>query len=117
MRCFWRSAVGSLACLVVCFARCRPADFRRRCFRGPLRLTASRLAGRRIGGFLARFLGHTPSFRRFRRINHGVLRGPVEASRNGAGCWASLMASEYGYKEFDALPIPSLNVLFGPDDE
>src|SRR5262249_60534592 len=25
---------------------------------------------RGFGGFLARFLGHTPSFRRFRRINH-----------------------------------------------
>jgi len=27
------------------------------------------------------------------------------------------MASEYGYKEFDAPPVPSLNALFGPDDE
>jgi hypothetical protein len=70
-----------------------------------------------MGGFLARFLGHTPSFRRFRRINHGVLRGLFEASRNRAGGWASLMASEYGYKEFDAPPVSSLNVLFGPDDE
>jgi hypothetical protein len=47
----------------------------------------------------------------------GVLRGLFEASRNRAGCWASLMASEYGYKEFDAPPVLSLNVLFGPDDE
>jgi hypothetical protein len=36
---------------------------------------------------------------------------------NRTGGWASLMASGYGYKEFDAPPVPSLNVLFGPDDE
>src|SRR5258706_8155873 len=106
MRCFWRSVVGSVACLVVGFARCRPADFRWRGFRQSDRWTAGWLAGRRIGGFLSRFLGHTPSFRRFRRINHGVLRGLFEASRNRAGGWASLMASEYGYKEFDAPPSP-----------
>jgi len=27
------------------------------------------------------------------------------------------MASEYGYKEFHAPPVASLNALFGPDDE
>ena len=32
-------------------------------------LGAGRLASGGFGGFLARFLGHTPSFRRFRRIN------------------------------------------------
>jgi len=26
------------------------------------------------------------------------------------------MAAEYGYKEFDALTVRSLNVLLGPDD-
>jgi hypothetical protein len=39
------------------------------------------------------------------------------ASWNLAVCWASLMASEYGYKEFDALPVRSLTALFEPDDE
>ena len=64
-----------------------------------------------LGGFLARFLGHTPSFRRFRRINHGSIAGLVLEGRNRAGCWASLMASEYGYKEFDAPPVRSLTAL------
>jgi len=27
------------------------------------------------------------------------------------------MASEYGYKEFEALPVRSLIVFIGPDDE
>jgi hypothetical protein len=39
------------------------------------------------------------------------------AGRNRAHCWASLMASEYGYKEFDVPSVLSLNVLFGLDDE
>ena len=43
--------------------------------------------------------------------------GLVPAGRNQAGCWASLMASEYGYKEFDAPPVRSLTALLGPDDE
>jgi hypothetical protein len=38
-------------------------------------------------------------------------------SRNRADCWASLMGWEYGYREFDAPPVRSLNVLLGPDDE
>ncbi len=57
---------------------------------------AGSLLGGRLGGFLTRFLGHTPSFRRFRRINHGGIAGLVMASWNQAGRWASLMTSEYG---------------------
>jgi hypothetical protein len=79
-------------------------------------LSAGRLKGRLLGGFLARFLGHTPSFRRFRRINHWDITGRP-ASRNQSGCWANLMATEYGYNEFDATPVRSLNGLIGPDDE
>ena len=45
------------------------------------------------------------------------IAGLVLANRNQVGGWASLMASEYGYKEFDAPPVSSLNVLLGPDDE
>ena len=36
-----------------------------------------RLSGGRAGGFLARFLGHTPSFRRFQRVNHSAIAGPA----------------------------------------
>src|SRR5439155_4627545 len=61
-----------------------------------------------LGGFLARFLGHTPSFRRFRRINQWGIAGLVPERRIRAGRWASLMAAEYGYKEFDAPPVRSL---------
>src|ERR1700737_150282 len=43
--------------------------------------------------------------------------GLVPASRNRADCGASLMATEYGYKEFDVPHVRSLNVLLGPDDE
>jgi hypothetical protein len=43
------------------------------------------------------------------------IAGLVLANRNQVGGWASLMASEYGYKEFD---VPtSLIALPGPDDE
>ena len=70
-----------------------------------------------FGGFLARFLGHTPSFRRFRRINHGGIAGLVRGCRNGSCGWANLMTPEYGDREFDASSGPSLNRLLGPDDE
>src|SRR6266851_2099723 len=82
-----------------------------------LRLDAGRLAGGGLGGFLARFLGHTPSFRRFRRINHGSIAGLAPACRNKTDCWASLMVWEYGYKEFDARPVGSLNAFLGPDEK
>ena len=47
-----------------------------------------------------------------------TIAGLVPRVRNRAGSrWASLMAAEYGYKEFDAPPVRSLYVLLGPDDE
>ena len=70
-------------------------------------MSAGRLPGGGFGGFLARFLGHTPSFRRFQRINHWG----IEASWNRAGRQVSLMASQQAYKEFDAPPIRSLNAI------
>jgi hypothetical protein len=45
------------------------------------------------------------------------IAGLVLANRIRAGRWASLMAPEYGYKEFDAAPIRPLTALAGPDDE
>jgi hypothetical protein len=45
------------------------------------------------------------------------IAGLVLANWNQAGRWASLMAPEYGYKEFDASPIRPLTALAGPDDE
>ena len=45
------------------------------------RLGAGWLRGGGFGGFLARFLGHTPSFRRFRRINHWDIAGLVQRVR------------------------------------
>src|SRR6266568_3219437 len=69
---------------------CRGRRFSRR-----LRWGAGRLPGGGLGGFLARFLGHTPSFRRFRRINHwgcGPCLGEPESGRllgkpDGLGVW------------------------------
>jgi hypothetical protein len=46
-----------------------------------------------------------------------TIAGLVPEGRNQAGCWASLMASEYGYKELDAPPVRSLTALLGPDDD
>ena len=43
--------------------------------------------------------------------------GLVVARRNQAGYWASLMGSEYAYKELDAPPIRSLIAPLGRDDE
>jgi hypothetical protein len=45
------------------------------------------------------------------------IAGPALANRNQVGCWASLMASEYGYKELDAPPVRSLTAPLGPDEE
>jgi hypothetical protein len=43
--------------------------------------------------------------------------GLIPEGRNQAGCWASLMASEYGYKELDVPPVRSLTAPLGPDGE
>ena len=45
------------------------------------------------------------------------IAGLVLANRNQVGGWASLMASEYGYKEFDIPPVCLLIAPVGPDDE
>jgi hypothetical protein len=42
---------------------------------------------------------------------------PLPACRIRADGWASLTATEYGYKEFDAPPVRSLSELISPDDE
>ena len=55
------------------------------------RLGADRRPGRGFGGFLARFLGHTPSFRRFRRINHWGISGLVRSCKTDSSGWANLM--------------------------
>src|SRR5450759_3861488 len=112
MRSSRAGAAGLPGCLAW-LARFCAAGFRRRRSRRFRRLSADHLARGRFGGFLARFLGHTPSFRRFRRINQGGIAGRVPARRNRPGCWPSLMAPEYGYKEFDAPPVRSLTALLG----
>ena len=91
--------------------------FRSRLFGRRPGWAAGRLPSEGFGGFLARFLGHTPSFRRFRRINHWDIAGLVLAKGSRAGCWANLMSPEYGYKEFEAPPVRSFNVLPRADDE
>jgi hypothetical protein len=42
---------------------------------------------------------------------------PLPLRRIRARGWASLAASEYGFKEFDAPPVRSLSELLPPDDE
>ena len=77
---------------------------------------AARAALRATGleDFLRVFLDIRLPFVAFGRSIIGVA-GLVLANRNQVGGWASLMASEYGYKEFDVPP--SLIALPGPDDE
>jgi len=70
-----------------------------------------------LGDFLRVFLDIRLPFVAFGGSTMEGIAGLVPASRNRADCWASLMAPEYGYKEFDAPPVRSLNVLLGPDDE
>src|ERR1700760_3969005 len=50
----------------------------------------NRLPGRGFGGFLARFLGHTPSFRRFRKLNHGDIAGSCWETGNEPIAWPIL---------------------------
>jgi hypothetical protein len=67
-----------------------------------------------LGDFLRVFLDIRLPFVAFAG---STIRVIARASWNRADCWANLMASEYAYREFDAPPIRSLNVLLGPDDE
>jgi len=69
-----------------------------------------------LGDFLRVFLDIRLPFVAFGGSIIGVA-ARASARRNRADCWASLMGWEYGYKEFDAPPVRSLNVLLGPDDE
>ena len=75
-----------------------------------------RLAEAGLGDFLRVFLDIRLPFVAFGGSIMGIA-GLVLANWNQAGRWASLMAPEYGYKEFDAPPIRSLTALAGPDDE
>jgi len=69
-----------------------------------------------LGDFLRVFLDIRLPFVAFGGSIMGIA-ARASAGRNRADCWASLMGWEYGYKEFDAPPVRSLNVLLGPDDE
>ena len=89
-------------------------ESQRRAFRGPVFLAAA--AGGRFGRFLSGFLGHTPSFRRFRRVNQSGIAALVRLPESALG-WASLATPGYGYKEFHAPPHCSLNALPGRNDE
>src|SRR6266550_2424982 len=69
-----------------------------------------------LGDFLRVFLDIRLPFVAF---GGSIIGGAARASvcRIRADCWASLMGWEYGYREFVAPPVRSLNVLLGPDDE
>src|SRR4030095_13989897 len=56
---------------------------------------------------------HTPSFGRVGRRNQWAIAGLARFFRIRAGCWAILMTSGYGYKDFEASPVRSKDSL-GP---
>jgi hypothetical protein len=74
-----------------------------------------------LGDFLRVFLDIRLPFVAFGGSIMGIFAGLVRRTPNRVGCWARLMAPEYGYKEFDAPPVRSLNVplecALGPDDD
>ena len=70
-----------------------------------------------LGDFLRVFLDIRLPFVAFGGSIIAVLRVFSLAIRNRADRWASLMAPEYGYKEFEIPAVRSLNGLFGPNDE
>jgi hypothetical protein len=65
-----------------------------------------------LGDFLRVFLDIRLPFVAFGGSTMGIA-----GLRNQAGRWASLMAPEYGYREFDAPPVRPLTALAGPDDK
>ena len=69
-----------------------------------------------LGDFLRDFLDIRLPFVAFGGSIIGYCE-PLVACRIRADGWASLTASEYGYKEFDAPPVRSLSELISPDDE
>jgi hypothetical protein len=70
------------------------------------------LRGAGLGDFLRVFLDIRLPFVAFAGSIRGIA-GLVAASRIRAGRWASLMASEYAYKVFDARPVRPLTALLG----
>jgi hypothetical protein len=50
-------------------------------------------------------------------IMGSLLRFLSGRQRISPGCWVRLTAPEYGYKQFDATPVHSLNVPLGRNDE
>jgi hypothetical protein len=77
-----------------------------------------RAALRAVGSadFLRVFLDIRLPFVAFGGSIKGIA-GLASARWNQAARWASLMAPEYGYKEYDAPPVRSLTALLGPGDE
>jgi len=72
--------------------------------------------GEVLGDFLRDFLDIRLPFVAFGGSIIRVLQ-PLPLRRIRARGWASLTASEYAYKEFDATPVCSLSELLPPDDE
>jgi len=69
-----------------------------------------------LGDFLRDFLDIRLPFVAFGGSIIRLLRTPPPWRIRARG-WASLTASEYGYKEFDAPPVRSLSELLQPNDE
>ena len=72
--------------------------------------------GEVLGDFLRDFLDIRLPFVAFGGSIIRVLQ-PLPLRRIRARGWASLTASEYAYKEFDATPVCSLSEFLPPDDE
>src|SRR6185312_3257081 len=72
--------------------------------------------GEVLGDFLRDFLDIRLPFVAFGGSIIRLLRTPPPWRIRARG-WASLTASEYGYKEFDAPPVRSLSELLPPNDE
>jgi hypothetical protein len=70
-----------------------------------------------LGDFLRVILDIRLPFVAFSRSIIGLLRVLSWRTEIESGCRVSLMAAEDGYKEFDAPPVRSLNVLLKPDNE
>jgi hypothetical protein len=69
-----------------------------------------------LGDFLRDFLDIRLPFVAFGGSIITVLRTCIGVPDSSDG-WASLTASGYGYKKFDAPPVRSLSELLAPDDE
>ena len=103
------------------FALCRfcPAGFCQRALSSPLvseHSPAFEVADLPavLGDFLRVFLDIRLPFDAFGGSINGVLRVLLCDLRIRAGCWAILMTSGYGYKDFEASPVRSLKDSLGP---